>query len=285
MLLGSGITSSSLPEEPEAGKTASMDTRDARTTGCDGQGAGEGGVRKAGIIGGMSWYSSLEYYRTINTLVQQALGGHHSARLALESLDFDQIRSYQVAEDWTSAGQELAAAGARLEQAGCGLVLIATNLMHKVAPAVADEIDVPLLHIADAVAVQAIEAGHARLGLLGTAWTMRETFYADRLLRHGLTTVVPDSSMQSALDTLIFDELTQGVFSEPARQTFLEAIDQLVAQGATAIILGCTEIGLLITDADTPTPLLDSAQAHAECVARWLISGDITRPLASTTAQ
>ncbi|WP_448073942.1 aspartate/glutamate racemase family protein [Georgenia yuyongxinii] len=220
-------------------------------------------MRTIGLIGGMSWYSTAEYYKVINTEVQRRLGGHHSARLLLCSLDFDEVRGLQLREDWDGAGELLADAARRLERAGADLVLIATNLMHKVAGPVEAALGVPLLHIGDAVGAAAVAAGHRRLGLLGTRWVMAESFYADRLARHGVTCVVPAPAQRELVDRVIFDELTQGVVTEESRQAVRGVLDDFVGAGADAVVLACTELELLLGPEDSPLPLVDSMRAHA----------------------
>jgi aspartate racemase len=225
-------------------------------------------MQKIGLIGGMSWHSTVEYYRMINDTVSTELGGHHSARIALESLDFDQVRAFQVAEDWDAAGRLLADAGRRLCAAGADAVLICTNLMHKVAPAVEAAIDVPLLHIGDAVADEARSRGIDTVGLLGTGWVMREHFYAERLARHGVGTVSPAGSDLGLVDRIIFEELTRGIVREDSRAEYVRVIERLADAGAAAVVLACTEIGLLIRPEDSPIPVIDSAEAHARAAAR-----------------
>ena len=221
------------------------------------------GVRTLGLIGGMSWYSTLEYYRIINTEVQRRRGGHASASVALQSLDFETVRRCQLAEDWVAAGRLLGDAARRCEAGGAEVVLICTNLMHKVADAVAASVSVPLLHIADAVAAEAERHGWTRLGLLGARWVMEETFYADRLAAHGISVVVPDAADRAMVDRVIFAELTQGRVEPTSRAAYAAVVDDLAARGAEAVVLACTEIGLLLTPADSPLPLIDSMQAHA----------------------
>lgn len=229
-------------------------------------------MRKIGLIGGMSWHSTMEYYRIINDAVSTQRGGHHSARIALESVDFDEVRALQLAEDWDGAGRLLADAGRRLAASGADAVLICTNLMHKVAPAVEAAIDVPLLHIADAVAEEALAQGVDALGLLGTDWVMRERFYADRLAGHGIQTVTPDEPDRGIVDRVIFDELTRGIIRDESRAEYARIIEQLAARGAQAVVLACTEIGLLIGDDDSPIPVIDSAHAHAAAAARLALA-------------
>lgn len=231
------------------------------------------GMRTIGLIGGMSWYSTAEYYRVINTAVQERRGGHASAPLVMVSLDFAEIRACQLAGDWDRAAALLGDAARRCEHAGAETVLICTNLMHKVAEPVQDAIGVPLLHIGDAIAEHAHAAGWSALGLLGTRWVMEEDFYVDRLRRAGLTVLVPDADDRAEVDRIVFDELTQGAVEPASRDTYRRVIGDLTARGADAVVLGCTEISLLVTDEDSPVPLLDSMRVHAEAAAELVLSG------------
>lgn len=224
-------------------------------------------MQTIGIIGGMSWYSTINYYRIINARVQDALGGHHSAQIMIDSLDFEEVRALQLAEDWEGAGALLAASGRRLADAGATTVLIGTNLMHKVAPAVEAAIDVPLLHIADAVGAAAARAGYERLAVLGTSWVMAESFYADKLAGHGITAIAPPPERHAAIDRVIFDELTRGIVSDASRAAFVAEISALRDAGAQAVVLACTEIELLIGAEDSPLPVLDSMATHAHAAA------------------
>jgi aspartate racemase len=227
-----------------------------------------GGMETLGLIGGMSWHSTATYYRLINEAVADARGGHASARIALQSLDFAQVRDCQVRGDWDGAAELLAEAGRRCVAGGATTVAICTNLMHKVAPQVEEAIDVPLLHIADAVAAEAARHGWRTLGVLGTRWVMEETFYADRLARHGIAAVVPGPEDREMVDTIVFDELTQGVVSDTSRARYVEVIDRLADQGAEAVVFACTEIGLLVGRDDSALPVIDSAEVHARELAR-----------------
>jgi len=221
-------------------------------------------MQTIGLIGGMSWHSTSEYYRVINELVAERRGGHASARITLQSLDFAEIRDCQVRGDWSGAGRLLAEAGQRCEQSGADVVLICTNLMHRVADDVQAAIDVPLLRITDAIADRARESGWSRLGVLGTRWVMEEDFYVGRLARAGLTIDVPTPSERDEVDRIIFDELTVGLVEERSRATYTGIIDRLHEAGAEAVVLGCTEIELLVGADDSPIPLLDSMRVHAE---------------------
>jgi len=233
-------------------------------------------MQTIGLIGGLSWHSTAEYYRVINELVAERLGGHASARVALQSLDFAEIRDCQVRDDWAGAGRLLAEAGQRCEQAGADVVLICSNLMHRVADDVQAAIDVPLLHIADAIADRARESGWSRLGVLGTRWVMEEDFYVGRLARAGLTVDVPDQAERDEVDRIIFDELTLGRVEERSRATYEGIIERLSDTGSQAVVFGCTEIELLVEPDGSPVPVLDSMRIHAEAAAAVAL-GDLVR--------
>jgi aspartate racemase len=221
-------------------------------------------MKTIGLIGGMSWHSTLEYYRVINELVAERRGGHASARVTLESLDFSEIRDCQVRGDWAGAGRLLAEAGQRCERSGADVVLICTNLMHRVADDVEAAIDVPLLRITDAIADRARESGWSRLGVLGTRWVMEEDFYVGRLARAGLTVDVPSPAERDEADRIVFDELTLGVVTEESRAAYAGIIERLRDAGSEAVVLACTEIELLVRPEDSPIPVLDSMRVHAE---------------------
>ncbi len=221
-------------------------------------------MQTIGIIGGMSWYSTAAYYRVLNETVQARLGGHASARVVLQSLDFAEVRALQEQGDWAAAGRLLAAAGRRCQDGGADLVLIATNLMHKVADDVEAALDVPLLRITDALVDRAAARGWRRVALLGTRWVMEEDFYLGRLRSGGLDVLVPDEEERAMVDRVVFDELTQGRLEPRSRAAFVAVIERLAALGAEAVLLGCTEIELLVRAEDSPLPLLDSMRVHAE---------------------
>lgn len=225
-------------------------------------------MKTLGLIGGMSWHSTIEYYRWINEEVARTLGGHSSARISLQSVDFAEIRDCQENEQWDRAGEILTEAGRRCQAGGADVVAICTNLMHKVAPAVEAAIDVPMLHIGDAIADAATAQGFTRLGILGTRWTMQETFYSDRLARHGIESAIPDDTDCLTIDRIIWDELTQGIITEQSRQTYVGIIEKLADQGCRAVVLGCTEINLLIQPEHSPIPCIDSASTHAHALAK-----------------
>ncbi|CAA9410562.1 aspartate/glutamate racemase family protein [uncultured Nocardioides sp.] len=229
-------------------------------------------MQTIGLIGGMSWHSTASYYRIVNETVAARLGGHASARITLQSLDFAEVRACQLAGDWDRAAALLTDAARACVAGGADVVAICTNLMHKVAPQVEAGIDVPLVHIADAVAGLAAPQGWDRLGILGARWVMEETFYADRLGRHGITALSPDAADRDLVDRVIFDELTQGRVEDASRRAYVEVIERLAARGAQAVVLACTEIGLLVSPADSPLPLIDSADAHARALAEVALS-------------
>lgn len=221
-------------------------------------------MKLIGLIGGMSWESTESYYRLINQAVKARLGGLHSARLLLYSADFHEIEMLQRSGDWDTAGRLLADAARSLQAAGAECVLLCTNTMHKVAPAIEAAVSIPLLHIADATAAAIVAAGHTRVGLLGTRFTMEEAFYRERLAsRHGLDVLIPAAAERADVNRIIYQELCLGVIREDSRARYREAIRQLVAAGAQAIILGCTEISLLVSALDASVPLFDTTALHA----------------------
>lgn len=220
-------------------------------------------MKTIGLIGGMSWESSAEYYRVMNEEVKRRMGGLHSARILMLSVDFETIRRHMLVDDWEGAGARLAEVARTLEQGGADLIVIGTNTLHMVAPQVAAAVSVPVLHIADATA-EAVKAARAtRVGLLGTIFTMEREFYRGRLAEHGLETIVPDRADRELVDRVIFDELCKGEFNDASRREYLRIIDSLARQGAQVVILGCTEIGLLVRPGDTEIPVLDTCRVHA----------------------
>ncbi|MEJ8635440.1 MULTISPECIES: aspartate/glutamate racemase family protein [Streptomyces] len=221
-------------------------------------------MRTIGLIGGMSWESSAEYYRLLNELVRERLGGLHSARCVLHSVDFADIEELQAAGEWERAGELLADAAKGLEAAGAELLLICTNTMHKVAGQVEAAVSVPLLHLGDATADAVRAAGLGRVGLLGTAFTMEQDFYRDRLAGHGLDVIVPDAEGRALVHRVIYEELCLGVVREESRTAYQEVIAALVAAGAEGVILGCTEIELLIGAGDSPVPVFPTTRLHAQ---------------------
>lgn len=220
-------------------------------------------MKTIGLLGGMSWESSSEYYRVMNETVKERLGGLHSARILMNSLDFQPLRDCMFEGDWDTVGKRLTKAASTLEEAGAGLIVIGTNTMHKVAPAIEAGVSVPVIHIADATAAEARKAEFSKVGLLGTKFTMEDNFYVSRLEAQGFEVVVPDAEDRQLVDRTIFDEFCKGVFSDASRAEYLRIIDGLAAAGAQAVILGCTEIGLLVRSDDTDVPLLDTCKIHA----------------------
>jgi len=220
-------------------------------------------MKTIGLLGGMSWESSAEYYRVMNETVMERLGGLHSAKIIMYSVDFQALRDRMLAGEWDAVGDILAGHARTLEAAGAELIVIGTNTMHLVAPQVEAAVSVPLLHIADATADAALELGVTKVGLLGTVFTMEKDFYAQRLVGQGLEVLVPEKDDRRFIDAVIFDELCKGVFTEAARRGFRRIMESLVRQGAQAVILGCTEIGLLVRAVDCPVFMLDTCRIHA----------------------
>lgn len=212
----------------------------------------------------MSWQSSAEYYRLANELVRDRLGGLHSARLVLLSVDFADIETFQVAGRWAEAGALLADAASRLEAAGADLLVLCTNTMHKVADQIDAAVGIPLVHLADATADAVHRAGLGVVGLLGTAFTMEQAFYRDRLAANGLTVLVPGEADRATVHRVIYDELCLGVVSEQSRVAFVAVIGRLVEAGAQGVILGCTEIELLISPQDSPVPVFATTRLHVQ---------------------
>jgi amino-acid racemase len=226
-----------------------------------------------GMIGGMSWESSAEYYRLANELVQARLGGLHSARVLLASVDFADIEQLQVGGRWDEAARLLADIAKGLEAAGADLLLLCTNTMHKVADQVQAAVSIPLLHLADATAAAVIRAGLRTIGLLGTAFTMEQDFYRDRLTSHGLRVLVPDADDRADVHRVIYDELCRGIVQEESRAVYRAVIRRLVQAGAEGVILGCTEIELLIGASDSPVPLFPTARLHVEAAVDAALQG------------
>lgn len=221
-------------------------------------------MKMIGLIGGMSWESTALYYRIINQQVKQQLGGLHSARSLMYSVDFHDIEQLQVAGEWTQAGEMLAEAARSLKQGGADFIVLCTNTMHKVAPQITEAVDIPLLHIADATAARIHQAGVKRVGLLATAFTMEQDFYKGRLAQSGIEVLVPDAVGRKTVHDIIYQELCLGIINEASRAKYRDIITQLVAQGAEAIILGCTEITLLVNEQDASVPLFDTTLIHAQ---------------------
>ncbi|KAB8318342.1 aspartate/glutamate racemase family protein [Tolypothrix campylonemoides VB511288] len=229
-------------------------------------------MRTLGLLGGMSWESTLPYYRIVNERVRNRLGGLHSARLVLLSVDFAEVEALQRAGDWATAGALLADGARRLRAAGAEAIVVCTNTMHLVADAIEAAVDVPLLHIADATAQRMRAAGIARVALLGTRFTMEQAFYRDRLVAAGFDVRVPDAEERDDVHRIIYDELCRGVVRDESRARYRAIIARLVDEGAQGVILGCTEIGLLVGAEDAAVPLFDTARIHAEASADWALA-------------
>jgi aspartate racemase len=230
-------------------------------------------VKTIGLIGGMSWESTVTYYRLLNEGVKQRLGGLHSAKIVLHSVDFHEIERLQHAGAWDAAGSNLAAAAKSLEAAGADFLVLCTNTMHKVAPAIESAASIPLLHIADATAAEIKRAGLRRIGLLGTRFTMEQDFYRGRLeSRHAIEVNVPDTVDRDVVHHTIYDELCLGEIRDASRKRFSEIIARLVAGGAEGVIFGCTEIGLLVSAADSPVPVFDTTAIHAAAAVEFALA-------------
>jgi len=225
-------------------------------------------LKTIGLIGGMSWESTVPYYRQINETIKNRLGGLHSAKIVLYSVDFHDIEQLQHAGDWEAAGAMLAEAARSLETAGSDFLVLCTNTMHKVVPSIEAAVTIPLLHIADPTAGEIKQAGISTVGLLGTRFTMEEAFYRDRLSEHhGLQVFVPNAEDRDTIHRIIYEELCLGVVLPESRSEYRRIMDSLASQGAEGIILGCTEISLLVSQQDSGVPLFDTTAIHAQAAA------------------
>ncbi|SHN06963.1 aspartate/glutamate racemase family protein [Gracilibacillus kekensis] len=220
-------------------------------------------MKTIGLIGGMSWESSVEYYRIINEMVKEKLGGLHSAKCLLYSVDFDEIERYQAEGDWESAGKALGEVAASLEKAGAEFIVICTNTMHKVIDYIEARINIPVLHIADATANQIQRSNIKTVGLLGTKYTMEQDFYKSRIKSTGINVLVPDKEERNYVNKVIYEELCLGQIEQSSKNYYKTVIQHLVDEGAEGIILGCTEIGLLVKPEDSKVPLFDTTVIHA----------------------
>ncbi|WP_163648430.1 aspartate/glutamate racemase family protein [Modicisalibacter sp. 'Wilcox'] len=231
-------------------------------------------MKTIGLLGGMSWESTQSYYRLLNEGVKTRLSGFHSARLCLVSVDFADIETLQRAGDWEAAGRYLAASARQVQAGGADCLVLATNTMHRVAEAIEAAIDIPLLHIADATGAALREAGVRRVGLLGTRFTMEQAFYRERLeQRHDIEVMVPDADQRQMVHDVIFQELVQGTIDETSRQRYLAIIDELASRGAEGVILGCTEIAMLVHQSHTALPLFDTTELHARAALAFALDG------------
>jgi aspartate racemase len=229
------------------------------------------------MLGGMSWESTASYYKAINEGVNEELGGLHSAKICLYNVDFSEIEKLQHQGRWTETAQILSKAAKSVEAGGADFLIICTNTMHKVAPEIESDISIPILHIADATAIKLIADGIKKVGLLGTCFTMEQDFYKSRLINnYSLDVIVPDSDDRTVIHNVIYDELCKGVINVDARNEYLRIVNDLYTQGAEAIILGCTEIALLINQDDTQVPLYDTTKIHAAKAVQYALFDDIT---------
>lgn len=229
-------------------------------------------MKTIGLIGGMSWESTVTYYRLINEGVKAALGGLHSAKCLVSSVDFQEIETCQSSGDWDRSADILSQAAAGLERAGADFLLICTNTMHKVAPQVQERAGIPLLHIAEATADELERAGVRSVGLLGTRYTVLQDFYKERLTARGIRVLIPGEADVALVDRVIFEELCLGTVADASRRKFLRVIDGLSGAGAQGVILGCTEIGLLVGQADTAVPLFDTTVIHAKKAVEYALA-------------
>ena len=225
-------------------------------------------MQTIGLIGGMSWESTVTYYQIINETVKQELGGLHSAKILLYSVDFAEIETCQASGDWEKSAALLSDAAVSLERAGADFILICTNTMHKVAPQIQDHVSIPILHIAEATAAELQAHGISKVALLGTKYTMTQDFYKEKLIDAGIEVLIPDATDVEIVNDIIYQELCLGVISPESKAKYLTIIDKLANQGAQGVILGCTEIGLLIRQSDTPLPVFDTTQIHARKAAQ-----------------
>ena len=235
-------------------------------------------MKTIGLLGGMSWESSLEYYRSINRLVKKRLGGLHSAKCLMYSVDFHEIERLQRQGLWDEAGRLLGGAARNLQKGGADFLLICTNTMHKVAPVVQRQVRIPLLHIADPTAKSVLSQGIRKIGLLGTRFTMQEDFYKGKLVReHGLEVLTPMDEDMDMIHQVIFEELCLGLTEDASRKKFIAVIDRLQSAGAQGVILGCTEISLLVKDKDSSIPLFDTTLIHAEAAVDYALGASFGR--------
>lgn len=229
-------------------------------------------MKTIGLIGGMSWESTATYYQLINQGIKESLGGLHSAKLILVSFDFAEVEALQSIGDWQSAAQLLIRASHALEAAGADAVMICTNTMHKVSQEIETHISIPLLHIADATAAALIQDSVHKVGLLGTAFTMEQTFYSSRIQAHGIDVVTPNDDDRVLVHKVIYQELCLGRVIDASKQAYINVINSLADCGAEAIVLACTEIGLLVQQADTRVALYDTTEIHAQAAVKFMLS-------------
>lgn len=220
-------------------------------------------MKTIGLIGGMSWESTVTYYQIVNETIKRELGGLHSAKVFLYSVDFAEIEAYQANGEWDKSAEVLTEAALNLEKAGVDYIVICTNTMHKVAPQIQKALSIPVIHIAEATADELKKNAITRVGLLGTKYTMTQDFYKSKLIEAGIDVLIPDDEDVEIVNDIIYKELCLGIVSEPSKKKYLEIIEKLAGKGAQGVILGCTEIGLLIAQEDTDLPVFDTTQIHA----------------------
>lgn len=228
-------------------------------------------MKRIGLLGGMSWESSIEYERLINTGVREQLGGTASADLIIRSYNFAEIEELQERDDWDRAGEILAGDAAWMQAGGAEAIVLCTNTMHKVADTIEAAIDIPLIHIADATATAVIDAGVEQVAVMGTRYTMEQDFYTTRLASHGLDVVIPDEPDRTMIHNVIFEELVRGEIVARSKLLYLDAIDRLVARGAQGVIAGCTEIELLVDPGDVAVPFFPTTAIHAASVVEFAL--------------
>ena len=228
-------------------------------------------LKTIGLIGGMSWESTVTYYKIINETVKKKLGGLHSAKCILYSIDFQEIEECQANGNWEKSGEILGEAANNLEKAGADFIVICTNTLHKVINQIKEKISIPILHIAEMTAEKILEKGLKNIALLGTKYTMEQDFYKSKLIEKEINVIIPDKNDIEIINKVIYDELCLGIINSNSKKKFLEIVDKLRSKGAEGIILGCTEIGLLIKNEDTDVPLFDTAVIHAEQAAIYSI--------------
>ncbi|MCR5421559.1 MAG: aspartate/glutamate racemase family protein [Lachnospiraceae bacterium] len=229
-------------------------------------------MKTIGLIGGMSWESTVTYYKVINETIKRKLGGLHSAKILLYSVDFDEIEKYQASGEWDKSADVLSDAAERLEKAGADFIVICTNTMHKVVPQMKERIGIPIIHIAEATADKLKEHGITTVGLLGTKYTMIQDFYKDKLIEAGIRVIIPDDNDVETVNAVIYDELCLGNIIPASKDKYLEIIRKLEDAGAQGVILGCTEIGLLVNQKDVELPIFDTTLIHAEKAALTAIN-------------
>ncbi len=229
-------------------------------------------MKTIGMIGGMSWESTVTYYQVINEIIKEKLGGFHSAKCLLYSVDFHEIEECLSSSNWERGAALLSDAAIRLERGGADFIIICTNTLHKVVEKVQEKISIPILHIAEVTSEELIENKIDKVALLGTKYTMEQDFYKNRLVNNGIEVMIPREADREKINTIIFKELCLGIVSQRSKEEYLRIIDDLMKQGAQGIILGCTEIGILINQSDTDAPLFDTTYIHGKRAALYSIS-------------